>query len=131
MVSHPPSHSGVRQALALPLIDAERHGEYGHNICLPSVAGHPATSSAPTRRSQRQLGLKERALEVPGFLAGSLTCFVPMSGALDRITTGVGRCWIWNLTGHSARNKWPVESWRWGGKEGGEMEMDAERPEPS
>jgi hypothetical protein len=54
MVSHPPSHSGVRQALALPQIDAERHGEYGHNICLPSVVGHPATSSAPTRRSQQR-----------------------------------------------------------------------------
>ena len=70
MVSHPPSHSGVTQALALPQIDAQRH-----NICLPSVVGHPATSSAPTRRSQQQLW-RGLGSSVPGWELDMFCAFV-------------------------------------------------------
>ena len=112
MVSHPPSHSGVRQ-----------DGEYGHNICLPSVVGHPATSSAPTRRSQQQLGLKERELWGAGFLAGSLTYFCAMSGhwtGSRQGSAGVGSG-ISQVTAHATNGPWNHGAkegkregrWRW------------------
>ena len=105
MVSHPPSHSGVTQALALPQIDAQRH-----NICLPSVVGHPATSSAPTRRSQQQL----RALRgwVPGW---ELDMFCAVSGhwtGSRQGSAGVGSG-ISQVTTHATNGPW-----NHGGKEG-------------
>ncbi|KAG0512562.1 hypothetical protein BDA96_10G024900 [Sorghum bicolor] len=75
MVRHPSSHSEIRQACLCfsftpsPQIYAERQRRiWGHNICLPSEVGHPATSSISSHTTQPAAAagaerLKERALE--------------------------------------------------------------------